>query len=178
MDRVVRPGSHPCTDHDLFHATDPIRMSNSTSENTDASRPDNDLNDGSARGVSRRGFIQKMTLLGFAGVGAGALLSGCGSDDSGTAETAETDADGGSTTASADFTCDDVSGLSQSEIDRRESQIEALDYVEQTEKPNQNCANCNFYQQPASGENCGGCTLFPGPVHPNGWCKTWVAATG
>lgn len=132
--------------------------------------------DAPRKGVSRRGFIQKLSALGLAGFGASAILAGCGSDDSSSGDAGASGA--GSSTASADLKCDDVSGLTPDERDRRAAQIDALNYVEQTEKPNQNCANCQFYQQPGEGEDCGGCTLFPGPVNPNGWCTTWVQAGG
>jgi len=125
------------------------------------------------KGVSRRGFIRKVSALGLASFGASVVLAGCGSDDSG--DSASGDA---STTASADLECNDLSDLSAREKERRETQVEALNYVEQTENPEQNCANCLFYQQPTGDSKCGGCQLFPGPVHPNGWCSTWQAKAG
>lgn len=128
------------------------------------------------KGVSRRGFIQKLSALGLAGFGASAVLAGCGSDDgsgNGSGESASS-----TTTAANDLVCDDLSSLSASEKERREAQIQALQYVEQTEKPDQNCANCLFWQAPTGDSECGGCQLFPGPVNPNGWCSTWQAKVG
>jgi hypothetical protein len=124
-------------------------------------------------GVSRRGFIQKISALGLASLGASAVLAGCGSDDS-----SDSASDDASTTASADLECDDLSGLTDTEKKRRAAQVDALNYVDQTENPDQNCANCLFYQQPTGGSECGKCQLFPGPVHPNGWCSTWQAKAG
>ncbi len=115
--------------------------------------------------VSRRLFLQRLGALGVAGVGASTVLSACGGDDA----PADDDA-----TADADFTCDDVSGLSDQEIQTREQQIEALDYVEATPNPEERCDNCMFWEEPEAGAECGGCDLFPGPVHPEGWCNSWV----
>lgn len=143
----------------------PERPDNHADISRDASR------ESEAKGVSRRGFIQKISALGLASFGASAVLAGCGSDDSGSSGSS-------SASKSAGMECNDLSGLSQSEKDRRAAQIDALQYVEQTEKPEQNCANCLFYQQPTGDSMCGGCQLFPGPVHPNGWCTTWQAKAG
>jgi len=132
------------------------------------------------KGVSRRGFIQKLSALGLAGFGASAVLAGCGSDEgSGNgSSTGSGESASSTTTAANDLVCDDVSALSASEKERREAQIQALQYVEQTEKPDQNCENCLFWQAPTGGSECGGCQLFPGPVNPNGWCSTWQAKVG
>lgn len=129
--------------------------------------------DAPRKGVSRRGFIQKICALGLASFGASAVLAGCGSDDS-----SDSASSGTSTTASADLECNDLSALSDVEKKRRAAQVDALNYVEQTENPDQNCANCLFYQKPTEGSECGACQLFPGPVHPNGWCSTWQAMAG
>lgn len=144
-------------------------MNDSTSEHSKK----HDFGDTVRKGVSRRGFIQKISALGLATLGASTVLAGCGSDEGGGSSSSDT-----STTASADLECNDLSGLSESEKGRRAAQVDALQYVEQTERPNQNCANCLFYQQPTGGSECGGCQLFPGPVHPNGWCTTWQAKAG
>lgn len=133
--------------------------------------------------VSRRDFLVKVSALGLAGVGASAFLSGCGGDESGSGSGDQAGGSGtssstSSATADADLRCDDVSNLSASERERRDAQIEALEYVTETPNPEKYCSNCLFWQEPAQGSKCGGCTLFPGPVHPNGYCKTWQAQTG
>lgn len=117
--------------------------------------------------VSRRSFLQRLGALGVAGVGAGTVLSACGGDDAAPAED----------TADADFSCDDLSGLSDQEIQTREQQVQALQYVEETPNPDELCSNCAFWQEAEAGSQCGGCDLFPGPVHPDGWCNSWVAAS-
>ncbi|WP_179862167.1 high-potential iron-sulfur protein [Longibacter salinarum] len=145
-------------------------MNDSNSERSDSQRTDQ--SDSNARkGVSRRGFIQKLSALGLAGFGASAILAGCGgSDDSGSATS--------DTAASGNLQCDDLSGLTASERERRQTQVEALQYVEESETEGQYCDNCLFYQQPEEGSECGGCQLFPGPVNPKGWCNTWQAKAG
>jgi hypothetical protein len=65
---------------------------------------------------------------------------------------------------------------------------QALGYVEDTNqadsakypnhKPDQDCANCNFYQG-AAGAEYGPCQLFPGKsVHAKGWCSAHAAKKG
>lgn len=67
--------------------------------------------------------------------------------------------------------CNDLSGLTEREISMREQ----LKYVAQSEKAEQVCKNCRFWQPAQPGETCGGCQLIKGPIHPNGWCQSWVA---
>jgi hypothetical protein len=47
--------------------------------------------------------------------------------------------------------------------------------VAQTPDKTKNCANCRFYNAPAQEGECGGCQLFAGKVHPNGYCQSWFA---
>lgn len=122
--------------------------------------------------VSRRDFLQRLSALGIAGVGASTVLSACGGGGGDDASSGSADAGG-----SSDLSCDDLSGLSDQQISQRETQVDALQYVEETPNPDQNCANCSFWQAPEGNADCGGCQLFPGPVHPNGWCNSWVAAS-
>lgn len=121
--------------------------------------------------VSRRSFLQRLSVLGIAGVGASSVLSACGgSGDEGASSSSDS-------SGSADFSCDDLSALSDDERQQRETQVQALQYVEESPNPEENCANCSFWQTPEGDDNCGGCQLFPGPVHPDGWCNSWVAAS-
>ena len=66
--------------------------------------------------------------------------------------------------------CNDLTGLSEVEIQQREQ----LQYVAQSPKEEQICANCRFWQPEAYDNPCGGCQLLKGPVNPNGWCQTWA----
>ena len=122
--------------------------------------------------ISRRHFLQRISLLGAVSIGAGSMLSACGggSENAG-ADSGETDA-----AASTDFSCTDTSGLTEQELATREN----LGYVDESPNPEKLCSNCQFFQ-PAGENECGGCTLMKGPIHPDGYCNSWVAkqaATG
>lgn len=67
--------------------------------------------------------------------------------------------------------CNDLSGLTEREISIREQ----LQYVAQSENAEQVCKNCRFWLPAQPGDNCGGCQLIKGPIHPNGWCASWAA---
>ena len=131
--------------------------------------------------VTRRNFLQRLSVIGIAGVGGGALLSACGggSEEAGSGQGAQQQG-GGQATAGADFSCDDLSGLSEAQLKQREQMTTSLNYVDETPNPEQYCSNCSLYQQPEQEETtdgpCGGCQLFPGPVHPNGYCTSWAPA--
>lgn len=111
---------------------------------------------------SRRTILQKSLQLCSALLGLG-FLSGCGQGDS--AEQAEEEAKHVSPVDS----CDDLSGVSPSEVDKRE----VYGYVEESPYPDNVCSNCNLYIPPAEGSECGGCVLFEGPVFASGYCDYW-----
>ena len=124
------------------------------------------------KAISRRSFLQRMSLLGAVSIGAGSLLSACG----GGSETDTGDTDTGDTDVTADFSCTDTSGLTEQELATREN----LGYVDESPDPEKLCSNCEFFL-PAGENECGGCTLIKGPIHPDGYCNSWVAkqaATG
>ncbi len=102
--------------------------------------------------ISRKAFLGKISMLSLAGAGAGVLLKGCGNGEE------------------AVDPCGDLSGLSESDIQLRD----ALNYVAETPNPAERCDNCEYWVADQHGEQCGGCTLFAGPVHPAGWCSSWV----
>jgi hypothetical protein len=101
--------------------------------------------------ISRKVFLGKISMLGLAGAGAGVLLKGCGNGE-------------------AVDPCGDLTGLSESDLQLRD----ALNYVAETPNPSERCDNCVYWVDDRYGEHCGGCTLFAGPVHPAGWCSSWV----
>ncbi len=105
--------------------------------------------------ISRKAFLGKISMLGLAGAGAGVFLKGCGN---------------GNGEEVADDPCADLSGLSESDIELRET----LEYVAETPNPDERCDNCEYWVDDQHGPECGGCTLFAGPVHPGGWCNSWV----
>lgn len=109
--------------------------------------------------VSRKDFFKQFGLMGLTAVGAGVLLTACGG--------------GGSETAAVD-PCNDLTGLTQGDLDMRKN----LDYVKASTVEGQNCANCQLLKAPEGGSSCSGCLLFKGPVTQEGWCKNWVAKIG
>lgn len=71
----------------------------------------------------------------------------------------------------AEFSCDDVSGLSAQDAELRAS----LGYVDRSpHEPVKRCASCAFYV-PGDENQCGQCTLVKGPIHPHGYCNSWAA---
>jgi hypothetical protein len=108
---------------------------------------------------SRRRFLK--TIGAVAGLGASPLLAGCGGGENG-----QTSLD-----------CTDVSGLSAAKKKRRTQMRKSLNYQSDSPKKNKTCSNCNLWQKPKSGEQCGGCQLIPGPINPNGYCTSWTEQT-
>jgi len=114
--------------------------------------------------VTRRDFLVRMGALGLVGLGGSTLLSACGGQQQ--QQPAQQDMSG----TTAEFSCMDVSGLTPEEIQMRES----LQYTDHSPEPGKYCYNCQLYV-PAPGPNqCGGCQLIKGPIHPNGYCTSWV----
>ena len=51
--------------------------------------------------------------------------------------------------------------------------VQALQYKVKSDKPDQNCANCQFYTATSGGR--GKCQLFvQGLVDEKGWCMSWT----
>lgn len=115
---------------------------------------------------SRRRFIQSSILAGSAILGTGFLISSCGGGETKNSE-------GNNNTAASVNKCDDLTGVSDAEITKRES----LGYVDKTPIPESYCANCALFLKPKEGEKCGGCQLFKGPVFDEGYCTYWAAIT-
>ena len=126
---------------------------------------------------TRRVFLRRAGLV---GMGAALLLTGCGRGDR---EAAREPATGAGTTAGEQPAppaqaaaeprpCDDVSALTPQELQLRQT----FGYVEPAPDPEFECHHCEFYKEPAAGEYCGGCSLFAGPVNPEGYCDSFSAA--
>ena len=116
---------------------------------------------------SRREFLQRLTLLGTAGVVTPMVLSACG----GNGEQGGDATTGGETTSAANFSCTDTSGLSEQEIQMRDN----AQYVDDSPNDDKRCNNCQLYTEPAGDAQCGGCQVIKGPIHPEGYCNLWVA---
>lgn len=112
--------------------------------------------------LDRRAFLRRAAQLGAVAVAAPALLSL-------TTACSKKEKAGGDDT----FSCEDTTGLSEDEINTRESQ----NYVDASPfGAEKDCANCLFYTEAKAGEDCGGCTVIAGPIHPLGHCDLWAAA--
>jgi hypothetical protein len=59
-------------------------------------------------------------------------------------------------------------------VDPSSAQAQALQYVSESENPDQNCGNCTLYSG-TEGAAMGPCPLFPGSsVMAAGWCSAYV----
>lgn len=109
--------------------------------------------------------------MAFGALSTSVLVAACGGDapkaDTKTAPEAAPAPEASAPTTSAD--CTDLSGVSEADLKQRES----LGYVSKSVEAEKNCTNCRFYQAGSQPNGCGGCTLFKGPVAPEGYCKTW-----
>ena len=57
--------------------------------------------------------------------------------------------------------------------------VQALQYTNQSTKPDQRCANCQFYTPSAPDAQRGACQLFAqGRVAAAGWCASWTPKAG
>ena len=111
-----------------------------------------------AKQRARRRFLERVMGVGFA-VGAGALLGG-----------AVVHAQEGERRP-ADQPCP-TDDLSEQQVQARE----ALQYTDNSPKEGQYCDNCQYWLPAGSPQECGGCSIVPGPIHPQGWCSAWVPA--
>ena len=121
---------------------------------------------GAHSSYSRRAFLERATALG-AVLGLPSLLTACGGEGGETS---------GETAAAEDVQASECAGydtLTEAQLQTRQ----ALGYVDDSPYPVQLCNNCQFYNQPEGDSPCGGCQLFAGPVAPEGYCNSWVAAT-
>lgn len=113
--------------------------------------------------LDRRAFLRRAAQLGAVAAVAPALVS---------MTTACSKKDGGSSGGKDSFSCEDTSGLTDDEKANRN----ALEYTDHsphgTEK---DCENCALYVEAEAGHDCGGCQLIAGPIHPRGYCTSWVA---
>ncbi len=67
--------------------------------------------------------------------------------------------------------CNDLSGLTEEEKRIRTE----LEYVAISPFPDKVCDNCAVWIKPEEGQECGGCEIMAGPVHPKGYCVSWLA---
>jgi hypothetical protein len=113
---------------------------------------------------SRRKFMKNIVQYGVVVMSAG-IIGGCGRREDTAAQNESEGGQGG-----FPGSCDDLSNVSQSEIDKRD----VYGYVDETPYPEYRCDNCSLYIPPGEEENCGGCVLFEGPVFAAGYCDYWA----
>lgn len=107
--------------------------------------------------------------MGFAAV-AGSLLASCRSETSDKVGAAAVDLAADEENA---LSCTDVSNLTEEQIQTRKS----VQYVDDSPNEEKQCNNCRLFEPPDATEECGGCQVVPGPIHPQGYCTSWVSAT-
>lgn len=120
--------------------------------------------------TNRRAFLSKASILGLGAISGAALLQACSNSQS--QENASPSPSPSPAPAAA--SCDDHNiELSESDLSVRES----VGYIAVSEKEDQICKNCRFYQADKFAGACGGCQLFVnGSVDPAAWCKSWAAS--
>jgi hypothetical protein len=98
--------------------------------------------------VSRRDALRRSLLMGTMTVGGVWLLAGC----------------------KKELQCSDTAGLAPADVQMRTT----LHYVDKSTMADKNCENCNFYKAAPANDQCGGCLLIKGTVHPKGNCDSWA----
>lgn len=123
--------------------------------------------------ISRKKFVRNSLAISSVLTGLG-FLSGC-SRKEGTPGKQQVSKQQDLTVKPTDFgdACDDLSNLSQSEIEKRD----IYGYVQETSYPENRCDNCRLYIPPEAEGDCGGCILFEGPVFAGGYCDYWAPET-
>ena len=114
----------------------------------------------------RRKFINKCLNIGSVFCGGALFLNSCNTNETGRKEE-------GKKQGASDDPCNDLSGVSDEEIRKRQS----LGYATKSPVPENYCGNCGLYIPSITENDCGGCLLFKGPVYREGHCAQWVAKT-
>lgn len=126
--------------------------------------------------LNRRQFLERAAILGALSFGAASLFLACDQQAANGNGQASAPPPTQQPQAAADFSCnnpENIAGLSDPEKETRS----VNEYVDKTPNPEQRCDNCGLWQDPQPGEDCGGCTVVAGPIHPAGWCRIWVPAS-
>lgn len=115
--------------------------------------------------LNRREFLLKLSTLGLGAFGVGTLMNACGKKEEPAPESSQPAME------EAADPCADLSGLTEEEKQLRVT----FEYVTKTPIQEKRCDNCGFWIEPEAGAACGGCKVIKGPIHPEGYCKSWVA---
>jgi hypothetical protein len=73
---------------------------------------------------------------------------------------------------SSPSSCNDTSKLAPDDLTART----AVAYLDKSPEPGKVCLKCIQYIAAPSADQCGGCKVIKGPIHPNGWCRVYVPA--
>lgn len=114
---------------------------------------------------SRRKFLSKYIAGGTLLVGT-LFLPGCTTNPPSSSDGER----GNKKQSTSEDPCDDLSGVSEKEIQKRQS----LGYLAKSAIPESFCGNCSLYIPAATENGCGGCLLFKGPVHAEGYCMQYA----
>jgi len=105
--------------------------------------------------MNRKEFLKQLPILGIALCSGGLLLQGC------------------SKSQTEEDPCADVSTLTAEEKQTRKD----FEYVSKSPFPDKLCENCELWVAPKEGNFCGACEIMEGPIHPKGYCNSWVKAS-
>lgn len=114
------------------------------------------------KNYSRRKFISKCLNTSSMFFGGALFLNSCNTNKSN---------DSGKKQSTSEDPCDDLSGVSEEELKKRQS----LGYVSKSPVPGSFCGNCSLYIPSTTENSCGSCLLFKGPVHAEGHCAQYSA---
>ncbi|MDP6075436.1 MAG: high-potential iron-sulfur protein [Myxococcota bacterium] len=130
--------------------------------------------------VDRRGFVGiglRAVAAVFALPAAASLLASCGNGEQPAAPQAPSPPKAAAPAAPPVPAASPPGGGTEqliTEIAGSAAMVQALQYVNQSAKPDQNCGNCQLYTAQSGG--VGKCQLFAtGLVKEAGWCASWAA---
>jgi hypothetical protein len=119
--------------------------------------------------MNRKAFLKAFA---FTAASAGLFITAC-SNDSTPTQTGpvppETTPSPEPATTQAPADCNDLSGLTKTELEVRQS----LGYVPVSVEPDKFCGNCRFFKPEDQPNGCPGCQLFKGPINTKAYCKSW-----
>lgn len=113
---------------------------------------------------SRRAFLFKNMIGSAALWGSGWLLTSFKATQDGTKALVQ------ETPNKGDNPCDDLTGVTPSEVEKRKK----FAYGTTSPIPDSRCGNCKLFLPAGAGKACGGCLLFKGPVRETGYCTYWA----
>lgn len=102
--------------------------------------------------TSRRSFLGKSLAV----LASGAALAACGKKEA---------------PGPKALSCNDTTGLPPADLQMRTT----LGYVDASVQPGKQCGGCQLYKAAPADGQCGACTVVKGPIHPAGYCNSWMA---